>query len=63
MDSVLASHLGTVVFMAKTVSVTTVSARTSVERSVEVTVTVHADAASVRRAGSGSCASSPGLVT
>lgn len=36
MDSVLATHLGTVVFMAKTVSVTTVSARTSVERSVEV---------------------------
>lgn len=63
MDSVLASHLGTAVFMAKTVSVTTVSARTSVERSVEVTVTVRADAAFARRAGSGSCASSPGLVT
>lgn len=29
----------------------------------QVTVTVHVDAASVRRAGSGSCASSPGLVT
>lgn len=62
MDSVLATHLGTVVFMAKTVSATTVSVRTSVERSVEVTVTVHVDGASVRRAGLGSCASSPGLV-
>lgn len=63
MDSVLATHLGIVGFMAKTVSVTTVSARTSVERSVEVTVTVHVDVASARRAGLGSCASSPGLVT
>lgn len=63
MDSVLATHLGTVEFMAKTVSVTTVSVRTSVERSVEVTVTVHVDGASARRAGLESCASSPGLVT
>lgn len=63
MDSVLAIHLGTVGFMAKTVSVTTVSAKTSVERSVEVTVTVHVDAASARTVGSGSCASSPGLAT
>lgn len=63
MDSVLATHLGTVVFTAKTASVTTVSVRTSMERFVEVTVTVHVDAASVRRAGSGSSVSSPGLVT
>lgn len=63
MDSVLATHLGTVAFMAKTVSVTTVSVRTSVERSVEVTVTVHVDAASARRAGLESYASSPGPVT
>lgn len=63
MDSVLATHLGTVAFMAKTVSVMTVSVRTSVERSVEVTVTVHVDAASARRVGLESCASSPGLVT
>lgn len=63
MDSVFATHLGTAGSTAKTVSVTIVSVRTSVERSVEVTVTVHADAASVRWAGSGSCASSRGLVT
>lgn len=41
MDSVLATHLGTVGFMAKTVSVMTVSARTSMERSVEVRVHKH----------------------
>lgn len=41
MDSALATHLGTVVFMAKTVSVTTGSARTSVERSVEVRAHTH----------------------
>ncbi|KAK1903188.1 Integrin beta-like protein 1 [Dissostichus eleginoides] len=62
-DSVPAIHLETVVLLAKTVSVTTVSARTSVGMSVEVTVTVRADAASARRAGSGSCASSQGHVT
>lgn len=62
-DSVLATHLGTAGSMAKTVSATTVSARTLVERSVEVTVTVRVDDASARRAGSGSCASSPGPVT
>lgn len=61
--SVNATHLGTVVFMAKTVSAMTVSVRTSAERSAEVTVSVHADAASARRDGSGSCASSPGHVT
>lgn len=63
MDSVPATHLGTLAFMAKTASATTVNARASMGRSAEVMVTVPVDAASVRRAGSGSCASSPGLVT
>lgn len=63
MVSVRATLQGTVEFMAKTASVTTASVRTSAERSVEVTVTVRAAAASVRTAGLGSSASLPGHVT
>lgn len=60
-DSVSATHLKTTAFMVKTVSVMTVSVRTLRERSVEVTVTVHVDGASVRMAGLGSCVNFPGL--